>query len=91
MIDNLFKSKTNRWPYWLVYWPIRIEKPLLDLSTHDRAKRLLKRCNIDARGGSFKWLLFRSCWVYVPRRQAQRAEATLKRYGYQVAGMNLTA
>lgn len=89
MVDNFLKSKTGKWPYWICYWPIAIHKAPFTLGTHYNALRLLRRCNINAKGGALKWLFFSTCWVYVPRKQAQRAETILKHYGYKIGGRNL--
>lgn len=74
-------------PFFLTHWPILVLKPVDRRS----AIALLRRCHIDVRGGSFWLSMFSSgTWLYVPRHQAHRAEATLKRYGYRIGAKNLT-
>jgi len=90
LIANWLESMTGTLPSFITYWPICIHKGVLDMHTHGNAKRLLHRCHIDARGNAWFWLFKRDCWIRVPRHQAARAEQTLKRYGYEVGGRNLS-
>ncbi len=87
---NELESQTGKLPTWITYWPICIEKRRFDLRTGSDARHLLIRCHIDARINKWLWLFWRECWILVPRHQAARAESTLKRYGYQIKGYNLT-
>ncbi len=88
-MSNWLEKMTGRLPFWITFWPIQIQKRN-GINTFYDAKRLLNRCNIHVRGVALIWLTFSFVWLYVPRRQAYRAEATLKKYGFRIMGRNLT-
>jgi len=85
----VIKLAIKKLPFWITFWPLRIKKRN-GQQTFYAARRLLKRCNIYVRGSAWLWLFFPFVWLYVPRRQAHRAETILKQYGFIVEGRNLT-